>query len=78
VSLGSGAPLSQCRLKHRNLSRVSAWTASARGFKDLCLTGTSVSVWWCAFCAMKCATQKLDSELEAVQRVTALLMACKD
>ena len=23
---------------------------------DVCLAGTPVSVWWCAFCAMKCAT----------------------
>ena len=43
--------------KHRNLSETSVWTASARGFNDVCLTGTPVSVWWCAFCAMKCATK---------------------
>ena len=45
--------------KHRNLSRVSVWTASTRGFNDVCLTGTPVSVWWCAFCATKCATRML-------------------
>jgi hypothetical protein len=44
--------------KHRNLSRTSVWTASARGFNDVCLTGTPVSVWWCAFCAMRCATRR--------------------
>ena len=43
---------------HRNLSETSVWTASARGFNDVCLTGTPVSVWWCAFCATKCATPK--------------------
>jgi len=30
---------------HRNLSEVSIWTASARGFNDVCLTDTPVSVW---------------------------------
>ena len=30
---------------HRNLSRTSVWTTSARGFNDMCLTGTPVSVW---------------------------------
>jgi len=44
--------------KHRNLSGTSVWAASARGFNDVCLTGRSVSVWWCAFCAMKCATRR--------------------
>ena len=43
---------------HRNLSETSVWTASARGYNDVCLTGGSVSVWWCAFCAMKCATRR--------------------
>ncbi len=43
---------------HRNLSRASVWTADARGFNDVCLTGTPVSVWWCAFCATKCATRR--------------------
>ena len=58
--------------KHRNLSEASAWTTSARGFKDACLAGMSVSVWWCAFCAMKCATLALsaaedDSALEVAR-----------
>ena len=44
--------------KHRNLSRVSVWTAGACGFNDVCLTDTPVSVWWCAFCATKCATRR--------------------
>jgi len=47
---------------HRNLSRTSVWTASARGFKDVCLTGGSVSVWCCAFCAMKCATRRANQK----------------
>ncbi len=42
---------------HRNLSKTSVWTASARGFNYVRLTGTPVSVWCCAFCAMKCATK---------------------
>ena len=50
--------------KHRNLSRTSAWTASARGFNDVCLTGMSVSVWCCAFCAMKCATRRADQKAQ--------------
>ncbi len=30
---------------HRNLSRTSVWTASSRGFNDVCLTGlTGISV----------------------------------
>ena len=40
---------------HRNLSAASARTASARGFRAVCLSGMSASVWWCAFCAMACA-----------------------
>ena len=48
--------------KHRNLSGVSAWIASARGIRDVCLSSKSVSVWWCAFCAMRCATRRADQE----------------
>ncbi len=47
---------------HRNLSEVSIWTASARGFRPVCLSGMPVSVWWCAFCAMKCATRRADQK----------------
>jgi len=47
---------------HRNLSEVSAWTASARGFRPVCLSGKPVSVWWSAFCAMKCATRRADQK----------------
>ena len=43
---------------HRNLSGESVWTASARGFRPVCPSGMPVSVWWCAFCAMKCATRR--------------------
>ena len=49
-----------CGLRdQRNLSETSAWTASARGFKAACLLGMSVSAWWCAFCATRCATDFL-------------------
>ena len=52
--------------KHRNLSGESVWTASARGFNDVCLSGKPVSVWWCPFCAMKWATRKPDASVVAV------------
>ncbi len=48
--------------KHRNLSETSIWTASARGFNDVCLTDTPVSVWCCAFCAIDRATRKADQQ----------------
>jgi len=58
---GVGLEPTTCGLTdHRNLSDVSIWTASARGFKDLCLSGMSVSEWLRAFCAMKCATRRAD------------------
>ncbi len=48
--------------KHRNLSGESVWTVSARGFNDMCLTDTPVSVWWRAFCAIRCATRRANQK----------------
>ena len=63
VAPGVGLEPTTCGLTdHRNLSRTSCWTASARGFNDVCLTGGSVSVWLRAFCAMKCATNPVGSK----------------
>jgi hypothetical protein len=39
---------------HRNLSETFTWTPRTRGFKDVCLSRTPVSDWWCAFCPMMC------------------------
>ena len=47
---------------HRNLSGVSIWAASARGIRDVCLAGKSVSVWWRAFCAIRCATRRANQK----------------
>ena len=34
----------------------------ARGIKDVCLTGRSISVWWRAFCAIRCATRRANQK----------------
>ena len=60
---GVGLEPTTCELTdHRNLSETSIWTASARGFRPVCLSGEPVSVWWCAFCAMDRATRKADQQ----------------
>ena len=59
VAPGVGFEPTTCGLTdHRHLSESSAWTARARGFRAMCLSGMSVSVQLRAFCAMKCATRK--------------------
>ncbi len=47
---------------HRNLSRTSVWTAGARGFRAVCLAGTAPSVWWPAFCTMRCTTRRANEK----------------
>ena len=48
---------------HRNLSKVFIQTPSARGIRPRCSSGKPVSVWWHAFCAMRCAPRKATAEL---------------
>ena len=60
---GVGLESTTCGLTdHRISSEVFIWTASACRFRPPCLSGMSVSVWWCAFGAMRCATPTLNTE----------------
>ncbi len=90
VAPGVGIEPTTCGLTdHRNLSWVSTWTASARGFRPVCLAGIPVPVRLCAFCAMRCAMSRqtkrfysnftpVPSQLEILQPGRVGVSSCAD
>jgi hypothetical protein len=60
---GGGARTHDLRINGSQKSvRDVRLTVSARGFRGVRLSGRPASVWWCAFCAMKCASLGQNSE----------------